>query len=141
RLASGAAYVATASGGGVRIDQYAPSEISHGGLRLRVETGYPWTGTVRVRVLEGGAGRISLRVPVWASSATLTSSPGESRAVAPGYASAEREWRPGDELVLELPMEPRWTYPDRRGGALRGCGAVQRGPPGDGAAAAGGDAI
>src|SRR5690606_18165716 len=76
-LASVAAYVATSSGDGVRIDQYTPSEISHGGLRLRVETGYPWTGTVRVRVLEGGAGRISLRVPVWASSATLTSSPGE----------------------------------------------------------------
>ncbi|MEV4102025.1 beta-L-arabinofuranosidase domain-containing protein [Nonomuraea sp. NPDC049649] len=127
-LASVAAYVATSSGDGVRIDQYTPSEISHGGLRLRVETGYPWTGTVRVRVLEGGAGRISLRVPVWASSATLTSSPGESRAVAPGYAGAEREWRPGDELVLELPMEPRWTYPDRRVDALRGCVAVERGP-------------
>ncbi|MFI6708667.1 glycoside hydrolase family 127 protein [Nonomuraea sp. NPDC050478] len=135
-LASLPAYLATSGADGVRIHQYTPGEISHGDLRLRVETGYPWDGTVTVRVLEGGAGRISLRVPAWASSATLAyqeaaaSSPDarETRAVAPGYADVEREWRAGDALVLELPMEPRWTYPDRRIDALRGCVTVERGP-------------
>jgi DUF1680 family protein len=126
-LASVAAYLATSSAGGVQIHQFTPGEIRHGDLRLRVETDYPWSGTVRVRVLGGGPARISLRVPAWASGATLTHG-GETRPVTPGYADAERAWRPGDELVLELPMRPRWTYPDRRIDAVRGCAAVERGP-------------
>ncbi|WP_336213769.1 glycoside hydrolase family 127 protein [Nonomuraea sp. LPB2021202275-12-8] len=144
-LASVAAYVATGSGDGVQIHQFTPGEIRHDGLALRVETGYPWSGEVRVRVLEGGGGRISLRVPAWASGATLRyeaagaapdggrdgAGAGGSEAVRrvePGYAVVERDWRPGDELRLELPMAPRWTYPDRRIDALRGCAAVERGP-------------
>ncbi|MFG1942471.1 glycoside hydrolase family 127 protein [Nonomuraea sp. NPDC048826] len=126
-LASVAAYVATSDGDGVRIHQFTPGEISHGELRLRVETGYPWSGTVRVRVLDDGTGRISLRVPAWASSATLAHG-GGTRPVGPGYAEAVGSWRAGDELVLELPMEARWTYPDRRIDAVRGCVAVERGP-------------
>ena len=70
-LASLAAYVATGSGGDVQIHQYTPGEIRQGELALRVETGYPWSGGVRVRVLTGGSGRISLRVPAWATGATL----------------------------------------------------------------------
>ncbi|MFI7448347.1 glycoside hydrolase family 127 protein [Nonomuraea sp. NPDC049714] len=163
-LASLAAYVATGSAGGVQIHQYTPGEIRHGDLALRVETGYPWTGGVRVRVLEGGSARISLRVPAWAAGATLWSGTpavtgdggdlggrggidgsdagrdGGSEAgrrdggsegvrlVEPGYVVVERDWRAGDELRLELPMTARWTYPDRRIDALRGCAAVERGP-------------
>jgi DUF1680 family protein len=126
-LASLPAYLATASGDGVQIHHYTPSEIRHGGLALRVETGYPWDGSVTVRVLEGGQCRIALRVPAWAAGATLARS-GTSTPVAPGYAVAEGPWRAGDELRLELPMAPRWTFPDRRADALRGTVAVERGP-------------
>jgi DUF1680 family protein len=34
----------------------------------------------------------------------------------------------GDEIRLELPMHPRWTHPDPRVDAVRGCVAVERGP-------------
>jgi DUF1680 family protein len=44
------------------------------------------------------------------------------------YAEAERPWRPGDELVLDLPIAPRWTFPDPRLDAVRGTVAVERGP-------------
>jgi DUF1680 family protein len=156
-LASLAAYVATGSGGDVQIHQYTPGEIRQGELALRVETGYPWSGGVRVRVLTGGSGRISLRVPAWATGATLRygapatggdgdfgglggseaardggfSRGGDSEAgrpVEPGYVVVERDWRAGEEVWLELPMAARWTYPDRRIDALRGCAAVERGP-------------
>ncbi|MFJ2033146.1 glycoside hydrolase family 127 protein [Streptosporangium sp. NPDC087985] len=125
--ASLAAYLATSDASGVQIHHHAPAEIRHGGLALRVETGYPWSGAVTVRVLEAGSGRISLRVPPWASGARLSYG-GAVRPVSPGYAVAEGEWRAGDEIRLDLPMTPRWTYPDPRADAVRGCAAVERGP-------------
>ncbi|TDD38781.1 glycoside hydrolase family 127 protein [Nonomuraea terrae] len=126
-LASLPAYLAAAERDGIRIHHYTPSEIRGGDLAVRVETGYPWDGSVLVRVLADGAGRIGLRVPAWASDATLAR--GEDvRPVRPGYAYAEGPWRAGDELRLELPMRPRWTFPDRRVDALRGSAAVERGP-------------
>ncbi|MEU7746165.1 beta-L-arabinofuranosidase domain-containing protein [Nonomuraea sp. NPDC049158] len=146
-LASLPAYVATSDAGGVQIHHFTPGEITHGPLALRVETGYPWSGGVRVRVLSGGSGRISLRVPAWAKGATLAYGPAGpdggagsdaggsdishmsgSREVEPGYAVVAGDWRPGDEIRLDLPMAPRWTFPDRRVDALRGSVAVERGP-------------
>ncbi|MBN6057509.1 glycoside hydrolase family 127 protein [Nonomuraea sp. RK-328] len=127
-LASLGAYVAAADSGGVRIHHHTPAEIRHDDLALRVETGYPWSGGVTVRVLQDGAGAVSLRVPSWASGATLSAGSGPARPVGPGYATAEGPWKAGDEIRLELPMAPRWTFPDRRIDALRGCVAVERGP-------------
>ncbi|MEV0823802.1 glycoside hydrolase family 127 protein [Nonomuraea rubra] len=138
-LASLPAYVAAARDGGVLIHHLTPAEIRSGRLALRVETGYPWQGSVSVRVLEDGEGRIGLRVPAWATDATLAHVPVSSpdaplpdgpliRPVSPGYAYVEGPWRAGDELRLELPMRPRWTVPDRRIDALRGSAAVERGP-------------
>ncbi|TMR89929.1 glycoside hydrolase family 127 protein [Nonomuraea basaltis] len=126
-LASLPAYVATSTADGIQIHHHTPSEIRHGDLAVRVETGYPWSGGVTVTVLEGGEGRIALRVPAWATDATLAHG-GTVRAAAPGYAVAHGPWRAGDELRLELPMAPRWTFPDRRIDALRGSAAVERGP-------------
>ncbi|MEV5896171.1 glycoside hydrolase family 127 protein [Nonomuraea fuscirosea] len=138
-LASLPAYLAAGTGDGIVLHHFTPSEIRHGRLAVRVETGYPWTGSVRVRVLEDGAGRIGLRVPAWAADATLARVPVSAqdaplpdgpvvRPVSPGYVYAEGPWRAGDELRLELPMRPRWTFPDRRIDALRGGAAVERGP-------------
>jgi hypothetical protein len=45
-----------------------------------------------------------------------------------GYAAVDAEWQAGDELRLELPVSPRWTAPDPRVDAVRGCVAVERGP-------------
>lgn len=122
-LASLPAYLATATADGVQIHQYASGEIRHRGLALRVETGYPWDGAVTVRVLEDGEGRVGLRVPAWASGARLA-----GRSVEPGYAYVQGPWRAGDEIRLDLPVQPRWTFPDRRIDALRGSAAVERGP-------------
>ncbi|MFI7705866.1 glycoside hydrolase family 127 protein [Nonomuraea sp. NPDC049480] len=126
-LASLPAYLATSSADGIQIHHHTPAEIRHGDLAVRVETGYPWDGAVTVRVLEDGEGRISLRVPAWATDATLAHG-GTVRGVTPGYAVADGPWRAGDEIRLELPMAPRWTFPGRRIDALRGSAALERGP-------------
>ncbi|KAB2352425.1 glycoside hydrolase family 127 protein [Actinomadura rudentiformis] len=132
-LASLSAYVATADDDGVQLHQLTSCAIetalSAGRVGLRVETGYPWSGAVTVRVVEapGGPWRISLRVPAWAGGASV--SYGETRQAAdPGLVTIERDWRPGEELRLDLPMRPRWSHPDPRIDAVRGCVAVERGP-------------
>jgi uncharacterized protein len=132
-MASLAAYLATADEDGLQLHQLAPCTVRTwlpGGRRVgvRVETGYPWTGEVTVRVTEtAGRWRLSLRVPAWADGAVVRAG-GERLAVAPGYAVLDRHWSPGDQVRLELPVAPRWTRADPRIDAVRGCVAVERGP-------------
>jgi uncharacterized protein len=130
--------VATADAGGIQLHQYATGTVDAdvGGQRvgLRIETAYPWDGTVRItaeRPIERV--RLSLRVPSWAAGAVLSGdllAGGADRPVAPSaYASVDRAWRVGDEVRLVLPVaRARYTYPDPRVDAVRGCVAVERGP-------------
>jgi hypothetical protein len=132
-LASIGAYLATTDPGGVQVHQYAAGEIradlARGPVSLRVSTSYPWHGEVRVRVGQTvpGGWRLSLRVPAWAVGALVRTPEREHRAAA-GVFVTDREWREGDEVVLSLPVAPRWTWPDPRIDAIRGCVAAQRGP-------------
>ena len=45
-----------------------------------------------------------------------------------GYQLIRRRWQAGDEVRLRLDLTPRWTRPDRRVDAVRGCAAIERGP-------------
>jgi DUF1680 family protein len=130
-FASLSAYVATTDERGIQLHQLTSCDVRAAlgdgrVVALRVETDYPWSGAVTVRVVEAPGGRwsIALRVPSWAEGATLA----RTGRVAPGMAGAEAEWRPGDEVRLDLPMTPRWTRPDPRIDAVRGCVALERGP-------------
>jgi DUF1680 family protein len=76
---------------------------------------------------DGGPWTIGLRVPDWATGATLTD-PSGTRPVSPGVVTVRREFAVDDEVRLHLPMRPRWTFPDSRIDAVRGCVAVERGP-------------
>jgi DUF1680 family protein len=133
-LASLAAYVASSDEAGVQIHQYAPARvrttIGQGrSVGLDVATDYPRDGTVTVRVTEadGRPWALSLRVPPWASGAELVEPDGR-RTVAPGTVTVERAFAVGDEVRLTLPVAPRWTAPDPRIDAVRGCVAVECGP-------------
>lgn len=131
------AYLATADDHGIQLHQYADAEITttlEGGhdVALRVHTDYPSGGSVTVRIARSPAHpwTLSLRVPAWTEGAAawLVDPDGVRRAVAPGTATVTRDFRPGDEIRLELPMAPRWIGPDPRIDAVRGTVAVQRGP-------------
>lgn len=133
-FASLAAYLATTDGTGIQIHQYADSRIAtklDGGRQvgLEVETRYPGDGEVRVRITESDdqPWSLTLRVPEWATAAFMVDG-GERTSISPGTASVDRVFHAGDEVVLHLPMAPRWTFPDPRIDAIRGCVAVERGP-------------
>jgi DUF1680 family protein len=145
-LTSLAAYVASADDDGVQLHQLTACTVrttlpDGRPVGLRVETDYPWTGAVTVRVEQssGARWRIAVRVPPWAEGAVLIHG-GQHQPAGPtgvtvggaqgpaGYAVVEAPWRPGDELRLELPLRPRWTRPDPRIDAVRGCVAAERGP-------------
>jgi hypothetical protein len=133
-FASLAAYLATADDDGIQIHQYASSRIHttlDGGrpIALETSTDYPDGGTVTVRITEtdGRPWALSLRIPSWAAGAELEGPEG-SQPVGAGTAVVERAFAVGEEVRLTLPMTPRWTVPDPRIDAIRGCIAVERGP-------------
>ena len=118
-------YVASIDGEALALHLYTACEIdvpeALGGGTVAVRTSYPGDGRVEV---EGPAGlTIALRIPSWASAATIDRQPVQPDA--DGYARVELAANP---LVLDLPMAPRWTQANHRVDAVRGCVALERGP-------------
>lgn len=135
-LASIEDYVATSTEEGLQVHQFMSCEIDAavGGhpFKVSVECGYPWDGTVRLRVAEAPPveAAISLRVPDWAEhfSLELDGKPYEAGIDALGYLPVERRWRTGEELMLCFPMRARIVEPHPAIDAVRGCFALERGP-------------
>jgi uncharacterized protein len=128
-------YLATADETGVQLHQYAPAAIDTvvAGSRfaLTMATAYPDDGVIVIRVdaNDGGERTVSLRVPAWAEGGTVTGPDGQTRPAEAGRtARVTAAFAPGDEIRLQLPVAPRWTVPDPRIDAVRGCAAVERGP-------------
>ena len=132
-------YLASADAGGLQIHQYVSGRYAGdlGGTPVAVtaETDYPWQGTIALTVEESPADRpwtLSLRVPQWCRDFQVRV--GETvydRTDAPvtdGWLRLERTWTAGDQVVLDLGMEPRLTAADPRVDAVRGCVAIERGP-------------
>jgi DUF1680 family protein len=132
-LASAQHYLATVTNDALTVQQYASARLSGAGLDLEIETDYPWSGPVTIRVLDATAEErgLALRIPSWsASAAVVTINDCSERTVtsSDGYLLIRRRWRAGDEVRLRLDLAPRWTRPDRRVDAVRGCAAIERGP-------------
>jgi len=122
-------YVATRDEHGIQLQQFTDATIATAApdgtpLELRVATRYPWDGRVEIEVLGRGTWTLSLRIPDWATGATVDGEP----VTAGGYARISRDWQPGDRVTLELDVKPRLTVPNPRIDAVRGCVAIERGP-------------
>ncbi|WP_260478687.1 glycoside hydrolase family 127 protein [Kibdelosporangium aridum] len=128
-LTSLGGYVATTDVEGVQLHQFMAAEIKTDVADLHVQTDYPHDGKVTVHVLRTVSREwtLSIRIPSWAVDAAISTA--DSRqTVGPGYTKVRRQWQAGDQVVLELPMAARWTWPDPRIDAVRGCVAAERGP-------------
>jgi hypothetical protein len=81
-------------------------------LTLAVETEYPFDGLISIRLRLPREARfpLLLRIPWWASGASLAVNGQEQAAPAPGsFERLERVWQDGDVVALNLPMEIRAT--------------------------------
>ena len=136
-LASVAHYLATSDHTGLQIHQYTPATIratlpSGGDIGLAMETNYPWSDTVTLRVNATNgtqSWRLWLRIPKWCQNATLSVN-GQPASVpeAGHYAVIERVWQLGDVVELVLPMSPLFIEAHPRVDPARSSVAIQRGP-------------
>jgi len=110
---------------------YAPSivtaKVGESGQEVSIieETEYPFGETLDFTIQSARAVTFPLtfRIPAWAKGATLTLPDGETVALpAQSFQTITREWRPGDQLRLTLPME---LETERR---YQGSIAILRGP-------------
>ncbi len=104
--------------GALWVNLYIASELrwTEGGARLALEQDgeYPDTGEVRFRVTASAPTRFALRlrVPGWATESRgsvvlRVNGRAEPVRVQAGFTTIAREWRTGDTVELELPMELR----------------------------------
>jgi DUF1680 family protein len=125
-------YIATRDASGLQIHQYVPARVVASGVALRIESGYPWDGRVRLSVDETSARpwTLALRVPGWCSGARLRINSGEtvSSAGPTGYLRLERAWARGDVVELDLPMPARLVEAHPWIESARGRVAIERGP-------------
>lgn len=115
-VAQSHAYAYAQSEGAVWVNLYGSSvlhtELGGDVLELAQETNYPWDGNVQIRINQCPATvfALHLRIPNWAKNASVCIN-GEpfGAEVTPGtYLPISREWKAGDRLELDLPMEPVW---------------------------------
>lgn len=119
-------------------------------VKLDMQTQYPWDGRISVRIDPSRKSkfRINVRVPGWSNheivpgglyftNTTFTQAPDlhcqvngkpvKSQLVN-GYLQIEQEWKPGDVLTLELPMETQWVHCNTAVQENQDRVAIQRGP-------------
>jgi DUF1680 family protein len=134
-LASLAAYVATSDDAGIQLHQYLPmvletTLIDGERIGFRVETEYPHESAVTIVPTRDLAAvrTLTLRIPAWASGTASLRVNGEPVPIAGSTVGITRAFRTSDVIILDLPVEPRFTWPHPSIDAIRGQVAIERGP-------------
>lgn len=82
-------------------------------LKLSQETEYPWSGRVRIKILECGtkAFALKLRIPSWVNDYSVRLNqepkPVAPKVAAPNFIEIRRVWQVGDVVELDLSMPVR----------------------------------
>jgi hypothetical protein len=96
------------------------------------ETVYPWEGRIRVEIRKAPRSEFSifLRIPGWSRDYKVLINGAEiEQQTHPGsYMKLTRKWRKGDELILDLVMEPFLVQSNPLVEENRNMVALQRGP-------------
>jgi DUF1680 family protein len=129
-------------------DNEASMDVQGNTIKLTQTTEYPWDGKIRIKVSPDKTATFALclRVPGWSlgkpvPSDLYTYEPAKTGSVQTrvngrkssgptenGYLVLRREWKAGDEVVLELPMEVRRVVGHAKIAATQGRVALERGP-------------
>ncbi len=110
----------------------ATAQVGGTQVALTQQTDYPWQGAVKIQVSPQKASQFALRlrIPGWCRKATLSLN-GESilkPRLEKGYAVLYRQWHPGDQVEINLPMPVERIEANPNVKEDTGLVAVQRGP-------------
>lgn len=144
-------YIYAYQGDNIYVNLFIGSEVripidKNNSVRLKQLTSYPWHGAVSIQVNPDKAGTFSIkvRIPGWAQGTENPYGLYQSNLKAPvklkvnqkdillrivdGYAEISREWKKGDHIELELPMQPRLITASEAVKDLRGQVALASDP-------------
>ena len=96
----------------IYINQFIPSTVTLGRVKIAQQTAFPEDGKVSIAVdpAAPSAFTVNIRIPAWCKSPVLTVNGQTIAGVSPGhYAAITRTWRAGDKITLDLPMELQWV--------------------------------
>ena len=133
-------YIYTTSPNRIFVNLFGQSRLQTklegiGDITLTQQTDYPWDGQVtltieRLKTRRGQKFAITLRCPEWARGAIEVTVNGQVEPVNvdKGYVVVDREWKQGDVINVNLPMETRVIEANPLVEESRGQVAVMRGP-------------
>jgi uncharacterized protein len=118
-------------GSGIAVNLFVPGTarltLPSGEVTLESRTRFPVDGDVTLTVRTARAARfpLSIRVPGWCRSCTITAAGQTWTAGSNGYVEIDRTWSPNDQVSVRMELTPAIlegapTYPDQI--------AIQRGP-------------
>lgn len=122
------------SGGGVAVNLYTASTATvdldgRGSVTIKQETEYPASGLVKMVLTPSEVVEfpLRLRIPGWCSAAKLAINGETQSDLSPAgdFYEVRRSWKPGDTVVLDMPMPWRWV---RGRKSQEGRAALMRGP-------------
>lgn len=147
-----AGYAYASRGSALYVNLFINSELSveteGGELIISLQSAYPWDGHVELDFLNETEVKADLhiRIPGWALNTPVPSDLfyfADKQVIEPllkvngeeveiklehGYAVLQGDWKSGDQITLELPMEDRVIKAHEKVGAKTGLLAVQYGP-------------
>lgn len=110
-----ASFVASEADADFYIHQYsgfeAQTTLNGVPVTIRAESQFPWNGTYRLSIEPERPVQFALRfrLPDWSEDISAEVPGAEEEAeYDSGYAVFDRVWKPGDTLVIDLGIEPRW---------------------------------
>ena len=146
-------YIWSETADGINLNLFIGSEARlstpAGETEVRMETGYPWTGDVKVTVnpsAEDCRFTLGVRIPAWTGNEPFDGdlyryvTPARGRfgirvngkkikaPISGGFAHIDREWEQGDIVEISLPMEPRFIEARKEVSADTGRVAIGVGP-------------
>ncbi len=90
--------------GEVRLNIPAASEFRSGGRAIRVTGGYPYDGKVRIRILEPGDFRLTVRIPGWCDCVDADDTHLDESQLKDGLLAFVGPWKKGDEIRIDFAM-------------------------------------
>lgn len=109
---------------------YIGAEVNTGAVKLSIQSEFPWDGHVSLTVDEAPEEEytVALRIPGWCGKYEASEISGAKSEVKNGYLYLTKQWKKGDVISLNFPMEPVALLANPAVREDAGKAAVKRGP-------------